>query len=93
MDELDRQMLFPGYALHVHQTRGVGPRDILGPGGEMTVDLVNTHATAHGLLLDGKHTTEAATLVRTLGLYNLNAPDQFQEVNDLIIPGLMALGR
>ena len=59
MDELDRQMLFPGYALHVHQTRGVGPRDILGPGSEMTVDLVNTHATAHSLLLDGKHTTVA----------------------------------
>jgi hypothetical protein len=93
MDELDRQMLFPGYALHVHQTRGVGPRDILGPGGEMTVDLVNTHATTHSLLLNRKHTTEATALVWTFGFYHLNTFDQIQEVDNLIIPRLMALGR
>ena len=73
MDKLNGQLLFLGNALHVHQTRRVGTRHIFGSRGDMALHLIDAHAAADGLLLDGKHTAEAATLVGALRLHHLDA--------------------
>ena len=93
MDKLNGQLLFLGYALHVHETRGVRARHILGTSGHVTTYLVNAHAAADGFFLNGKHTAKATTLVRTLRLYHFNAIDQLQQVNYLVVAGDVTLRR
>ena len=68
----------------MHQARRVGTRHILGTGGDVALQLVATHLRRHGGLLDGEHAAEAAALVGTLGLDDLDAIDEAEQVLHLI---------
>ena len=86
-------MLLLGNALHVHEAGGVGAGYVLCTSGDVTFHLVDAHATADSLLLNGEHAAKATALVRALRFYHLDTIDQFQEVYYLIIFRNVALRR
>ncbi len=84
MFKLNIQTLLLGYTSHVHQARAVRASDIFGARLDVALHLVLTHLCRDGCLLDREHTTEAAALIRTLRLYNVDAVYQLQQVLNLI---------
>ena len=85
MNELDGAFVALCYALHVHQARRVGTRDILGTRGYMPRYLVLSHARRYVGFFDGKHSAEAAALVLTLGFAYGYALDETKKVDDFTV--------
>ena len=84
--------VFLHYALHVHEARRIGPRDILCSGGDVAAQLVAAHAQRDVGLFDGEHPSEAAAFVRTLRLADGDVGDEIEEVADFVKPADVALG-
>ena len=84
MLELDLQALLLGNARHMHQARAVGACHVFSTGLDMPLHLVFSHLCRDGGLLNGEHSSEATAFVGTLGLDDLNAFYELQQVFDLV---------
>ena len=80
MFEPDIEALLLGHTGHVHQARAVGPCNVFCTRLYVALHFVTPHLGTDGGFLDGEHTAKAATLVRTLGLYDVNAVNKLQQV-------------
>ena len=73
MFKIDVEALLLGNTCHVHQARTVGTCYELGTRLYMALHFILTHLSADGCFLNREHATETTTLVRTFGLYNVDA--------------------
>ena len=93
MNKLDGLASALGYALHVHEARGVGTGDVFGTSGHVTLNLVGAHLNRHVGFLDREHTAKTAALIHSLGLLDGDALNHGEEVLDLGEPRFIALAR
>ena len=91
MNGLYRIVLTVNDALHVHQAAAVAARDVGSARTHVVLDLVPTHADTDLGLLDRVHPPEAAALIDTLRLDDLDAVDELEEVTDLVHVGEVTL--
>ena len=84
MFELDIEALLLGHTGHVHQARAVRTGNVFSASLHVTLYLVESHLGRDSRLLDREHATKATALIRTLGLYDVDAVNQLQQVFYLI---------
>lgn len=93
MQGADREFVVVDDALHVHQARTVGAGDVFGARGEVVAYFVASHAGRNSVLLDGKHTAEAAALVDARGFGDFDAFDHREQVAQFRMIGQVQLAR